>query len=455
MREGTTDIGIMGGGPAGAFAALVLCRAGCSVTMVDAATARPRIEGLSPRVVALLARHGIDPGALGIGPRAVRQALWNGAVETGNGEFLVERAAFDAALRRVAAAEGVTVVTDSVVRIDSSQEGAARIVLRDGAPLIVRRAIDARGRRAPVAAGRMRGPATLTVGGWIASGGLGRPVTMTVPAPDGWLWHADFGDGRAWLQASLDGRAEAGGADLRGRVADLLGSDEARAAFPQGIPCPENLLVRNADTVLAQPDLDPGHIRIGDAAVGLDPLSGHGMFWAVSSALSLIPVLAALEDGSAGQADLARRFYRDRIVETFFRQARVGRDFYRTEGRFGARLFWAARQAWPDDEPSHAGVKSASIARAVVVEDNRLAEREIVRTPAHPAGVAFVAGIPIAPVVRRLRDLADGGCADLLSPDFLSPGASRDQAAALGAWLCGQGLIKRTRTSLMNGGHEA
>jgi hypothetical protein len=42
-----------------------------------------------------------------------------------------------------------------------------------------------------------------------------------------------------------------------------------------------------------------------------------------------------------------------------------------------------------------------------VVEDGRLAERDILVTPAEPAGVAWVAGVPIVEAWRRWRDGAD------------------------------------------------
>ncbi|MEZ5841921.1 MAG: hypothetical protein R3D02_16370 [Hyphomicrobiales bacterium] len=82
------------------------------------------------------------------------------------------------------------------------------------------------------------------------------------------------------------------------------------------------------------------------------------MFWAVSSALAAVPVIAALEEGTPEAVDLAKRFYAERIADTFWRQARVGRDFYRLEERFADAPYWAARRAFPDDLPSHAKARA-------------------------------------------------------------------------------------------------
>ncbi|MEZ5841920.1 MAG: hypothetical protein R3D02_16365 [Hyphomicrobiales bacterium] len=225
----------------------------------------PRIEGLSPRVAALFARHGLDPRALGIGPRVTRRAFWSGTAENRYGEHLVERRGFDRALRQAASNAGAHLVTSQVKSIETGDEGCRVLCLENGERIMVRRAIDARTARAGrVRAGARAGDAD---GRLRLSSNAASAATTTVPCRDGWLWHADFGDGRAWLQASFDGKAEAGGADLAGRVEAMLGSDEARAAFGCRLSCPDDLVARNADTVLAAPDLDPSHIRIGDAAV--------------------------------------------------------------------------------------------------------------------------------------------------------------------------------------------
>ncbi len=217
-----------------------------------------------------------------------------------------------------------------------------------------------------------------------------------------------------------------------GSVADILGCDAA----PSGPP-----LVRACETICASPALTPPVVRIGDAATGLDPLSGHGMFWAVSSALSVAPIVRALIDGDADDRDLAMRFYGARVRDTFYRQARVGRDFYRLETRWRARPFWSARRDWPDNRPVHDTAGDVAVSRAVVVEAGRLTETDVLVTPMHPGGVAWVAGIPIVPIYRKyLRRVAARPSAATLN-ETLSSDTTPEQARAVLAWLLQQQLI--------------
>ena len=69
----TTDVLVIGAGPAGSIAALVLARAGVSVRVIDRAQfPRDKIcgDGLIPDALSLLADLGIDEGVLGLGHRA-------------------------------------------------------------------------------------------------------------------------------------------------------------------------------------------------------------------------------------------------------------------------------------------------------------------------------------------------------------------------------------------------
>ena len=334
------DVAIAGAGPAGTSAAILLARAGLSVRLVAAVVPRaPTIEGASPRVAALLSRFGL--AAEGLAPAVPRRAEWGALPAAPNREHPVDRARFDAALLAQAADEGVEVVRAAVARLDPA---GGVLTLADGRIVAAGRLVEARGRRAPAADGRCRGPATLAIVAPDAD--PVRDGTRLRARAAGWTWRAGQPDGRGVVQVVTDpaGRGREGLAVAWARVT--------------GDPLPDGATATAAEMRLTAPDLDPACLRLGDAAIAIDPLSGHGLFWALSSALMLPPILAALE---AGEVSLARRFWRDRAAATFWRQARVGRDLHRMAGLSGP--FWEARAAWPDDAPAHAEVARPALRR--------------------------------------------------------------------------------------------
>ncbi len=196
MTRERRDIVVLGGGPSGAFAARGLCRDGYDVALVDPDRTPSRIEGVSPRVVAVLANAGIDPAGLALSEPVERRSHWMGTASSANAEHLVDRADFDRALRLAAQQAGVPVYNDKVARLDVGDEGVTA-TLGDGRVITARLAIDARGRRAPRSVDNTRGPATISASAWSRlPSDCGRPRTTVIPAPDGWVWVAEPGDGR-------------------------------------------------------------------------------------------------------------------------------------------------------------------------------------------------------------------------------------------------------------------
>jgi hypothetical protein len=253
--------------------------------------------------------------------------------------------------------------------------------------------VESRGRRAPAARGRCRGPATVAVAGW-TEGPAPETAAALAATSAGWYWSTAL-HGRRWTQIVVDGDGARAG---RGWIAAAWQS--VAAAAGSGFPAlPENPHVRAAELRLTAPELQPRCPRLGDAAVAIDPLSGHGIFWAISSALMAPPLLRAVADG---ETELAARFYRDRVAATFWRQARIGRDFYRMVADWPEAPFWQARRGWPDDKPAHAHLAAPERARRVVVQDGRLREADVLLTPQEPEGVAFVYGQAIAPILDRV-----------------------------------------------------
>ncbi|MEW2913286.1 tryptophan 7-halogenase [Leisingera sp. JC11] len=427
-QTGTFDIAIAGGGPAGSVAAVLLARAGFRVALATLPPCAARYEGMSERVAAILARQRLP--LAGIGPAVQRHVSW-GAFQGGqNSEHLADRNAFDTGLLEAAQAEGVSVVHAAVSSVRSE---AGEIRLADGTCLSARLLFEARGRRAPRQSTEMQrtelaGPDTISVAGFVPPQAGDRTTPRIEARPDGWVWSVPVERDRLWLQA-------VGAAASLGQT----GGKTAVAALWETVlgetPLPRRPVVHAIAPRLAAPDLDPRCPRLGDAAVALDPLSGHGMFWALSSALMAVPIARAL---LSGEAELAREFYRNRVAETFWRQARVGRDFYREAG-FQAP-FWQQRMAWPDEAPAHDTDIRPHTAMRVVVQDGHLARREVLITRDAPGGAAFAAGQEIVPLLRCLNGQPLPDAARFHSA--VLPEAPPQAARAIHQWLLSQGFTE-------------
>lgn len=387
---GQADLVVLGGGPAGAVAAWLAARDGARVVLIDPDRAPSRIEGLSPRLADWLLRSGLGCPSLG---RVSRRSHWAGTSHADNHEILVARPDLDRHLRDCARAAGAELVVD----IATPGRGGAR--LASGRRIEAALVLDARGRRGAGREGTRRGPATIAIGGWLDGPPDSPAQSMVVPFDEGWLWFAGSGGGRAWVQVTLDA-AEGTGAPPARRLARALSccADRLPAGFRADGALP---VVRECSPVLSPLPDDLSVLPIGDAAAAMDPLSGHGMFWAVSAALAADAVRRTLAVGPDRKGrDLARRFLVQRGQDIFLRQARIGRDFIRAETGRAALRFWRARAGFPDDAPAHDGAAAVTTRRQVVVRDRRLAEAEVLVSPRSPGGVAWFLGLPAADLWR-------------------------------------------------------
>jgi flavin-dependent dehydrogenase len=403
------DVLVLGAGPAGVVAARGLRAAGYGVAVVGAPRPYDAFEGLSERAVEGLRAAGCRAALERLGPEVRRIAVWNGETSDANRETLVDRAAFDAGLRRDAAAAGATILDARVRTLEATAEGW-RVVVQRGRdePFALEAGflVEARGRAAPSGgAGGRRGPAaTVLIRRWRLPPG-GRPRSALAAFESGWCWFADLGTGEVLLQILV--ASDPG--DLPARP-DLAAFYDARcAAIPEAAlwlgeaePLGE-VQARTAGAVLAGTLLGATFARVGDAAFAVDPLSGNGMFQAVAVALALPAVVNTLIRRPRDR-DLADSFYRERVEQTFLRMCRVGRDFYGAEARWPKHPFWQARAAWPDAQPAHEPWASAApkLSLRPVSQDGFIVRQPVVVTPDHPRGVWRVADVPLLPLMADL-----------------------------------------------------
>jgi flavin-dependent dehydrogenase len=440
MSDRHTKILILGGGPAGAAAAIGLARLGHEPLLVSAPRRQAAVEGFSDRTMQALETLGFAKALDAVGPRVGRRAFWGGETNQINTEFVVDREPFDAALLADAMDKGIDVI----------QKRAARVV-RAGAQWRVQLAstqivtadflIDARGRAAPVPSSeRLRGPATVSLAR-IWRGVDESPATAVASMPDGWSWYASTGGGRAMLQFLVS--AEPGDLPKRHGLADyydeLLRANDRAREWVTGGELQGGVVARRANPVGAEQPFGVRSIRIGDAAIAPDPLSGHGVYVALGGAQAAAVTINTLL-GKPENTGLARTFYEDRCRLDFMRLCRVGRAFYDEEKRWRDRPFWRSRSDWPDRKPPHAPMDAfpPCIERRPVVENSFVVEHEVVVTPDHPRGVWVVDGVPLAALHKTL--LADDPPADAgrLAEIF---GRPRDSIELAQQWLKDRLLI--------------
>lgn len=440
------SIVVLGAGPAGAAVALGLRRLGHAVTVVGTPRAFDAIEGVSDRVVAGLRGVGIEAALAAIAEPSPRRATWAGSTTALNHERLVDRAAFDRLLWQELQDHGVECLLARVMRWAPGESGDGGHTLQiqrpdDAQPqtLRARFVVEARGRLAPhPPQGVTRGPETVALL-WRGQGAPGGAAGSAVESlPDGWAWCARLPGGAVALQLTVDPSAITlpPRAQLGAFVREQLAAVEAALPFLDSPAAEVHALARTSGAVLAPEVCGDTWLRVGDAAMAADPLSGNGIFQSLSSALQAPMVVHTLLNHPA-DAPHAQRFHTERVQGLFQRFARIGRDFYAQEARWAGEPFWAVRRAWPDALPAHGAEGDAPphIEQRPVVDRDRIRLAEVLVTTEQPLGIWHVDGVEVAPLWRAAR-AAPGREVEALVP-LLGGDTGRAQAAL--RWLRGQG----------------
>ncbi len=321
------DVVIQGAGPAGALCATLLARLGHRVLVVNRSRKTSRIEGVGQRVVDLLNAHGMHHSANAIGARARRSASWAGDVGERNVEYVTSRADLDAGLILDARENGATYLeVDSATFVSTADGHVGHVVSTEGRTVEIGACflVEARGRAAPRNhLAQQSGPETTALVRRINQRETSS-FTAVEGFADGWAWFVATPD-MSLLQIFVDSsnglpkRQELGAFfdEQRQKLAhieELIGMAEATG----------DVLARNATCRLSSEIVSERCLRVGDAAVAIDPLSGHGLFEAFGSALAASATVHTLLR-EPDRRDLAFQFYRERAQQGFLRNARVAR----------------------------------------------------------------------------------------------------------------------------------
>jgi geranylgeranyl reductase family protein len=321
------DVLVVGGGPAGSIAALVLARAGARVALVDkAGFPRDKACGdlIGPRGVQLLRELEVTvPGALAVGDmvvigptgRRVRLPCAPGLTYPGHG-VAVRRADFDALLHETAVNAGAESIAARAV--DPVGPGLGGFSLSNGGQVRADVIVGADGATSRVAQAAGLLDARRVLWGFALRSYVEAPVEL--PAIVWWdeaRWRALPGYG--WLFPGPDGQANVGLGI--GTLADRTSAGRVARLMPAFVhhlhqidlldvrPSPARLGGWLKMGMIGTEPTAPGVLLVGDAAGLVNPLQGEGISQAMASGR------AAAEAVLAGPAQADRR-YRSWLART-------------------------------------------------------------------------------------------------------------------------------------------
>lgn len=406
---------ILGAGPAGGAVALGLVRLGYKVTVVGQPRPFDALEGISERVVEGLKSAGFIRALEAIRKPSARNATWNGASNSANTERLINRRDLDTGIWQDLLNAGVTCTKARISNVNHINTGVEVTIQHPGeeATNTLHGAflVEARGRAAPSAGlKRFRGAETVSLLQYW-QGPSATAQSAAVSFEDGWAWFAMTEQGKRYLQLTFDVAT----ANLPPKAELSHFCTERLLQIPQAAPFMADAQpvgephARASTPILCEEAVGDRWIRVGDAAMAVDPLSGNGIFQAMSSALQAPAVINTLVKAPQN-AELAKQFHQSRVTALFYRFARIGRDFYRMEEQWRDRPFWQTRHHWPDNQPIHVATNfdQFEVKTMPVVQGSEIVAAEVVVTPDQPLGIWHLGGIELAPVVKAVKDRQSG-----------------------------------------------
>ncbi|NMM38200.1 MAG: hypothetical protein HHJ09_11920 [Glaciimonas sp.] len=398
---------IIGCGTAGAVSAALLARIGYDVTVVAKARAHLALEGMSTRAADGLKAAGFQCALDAAGKLAHRFSCWHGRVESANGEYLIEKQSLERALQDDLSGAGVALIQGAVLRYARDETGW-RINVSDNSgrqqQFNADYLITACGRTGGENIGALSGPVSVMLSQSYSARLGNAPFTFIEPFEDGWAWATWDGIGHASLHVTL-ASALLSSADCKHLfTASCRKLKEIQKMIGSRAVAVSAVSARGSRPFLKGTIADAAHLKVGDAAYTVDPMSGHGMYEAISGAYAAVPVIHTLLERPE-HAGLALQFYTRRAQSLFVQRMKSGIELYASEQRWAGNRFWVERSrtmsaqhdillALPD-EPC--------FMKRPVVEHGWIVEREVLLSKSHPQGMRFMDGIDLAQLYRLLN----------------------------------------------------
>jgi len=281
--------------------------------------------------------------------------------------------------------------------------------------------------------------------------GSGLPDHPRIEAgADAWYWGVPLPDGVYNTLVFADPR------DLRAQRGTLADKFHALLAASSLLPSGTKArLVGPVQATDATPYLDDecvtaDSIKVGDAALALDPISSSGVQKAIQSALAAAAVVNTLLQRPRAQA-MAQQFYRASLQESSTRHHAWARNHYAQVAARRPARFWRERAAdatTPDVTAPVAEVAlppdmalrlspGVEIVELPCLVDRFIEARPAVRSPDLAAPVAYLGELELAPMLRCVRS---GMTPRDLARSWM-PRVPLRKGLAIVQWLVARGLL--------------
>jgi len=415
------DVCVIGGGPAGSSLAAQLSALGNRVVLVERAKF-PRShlgESLTPGVRALLHSMGAGEVLQKSGALPVRsvQVNWEGGprerIDPQGRGSLVDRGRFDALLLEHARAVGVHVMQPAAFRKCAECADGWQITVMRGVETILINArflADASG-RAFATRGRKRRTGARTTAYYAYWQGSNLPRQPRIEAgDDAWYWGVPIPDGTYNTLVF---------ADPRTCTLDSVQQRIAQSSLLQGcrdIHLASPVRAADATAYLDEESVTYCSIRVGDAALAIDPLSSSGVQKAIQTALSGAVVVNTLLHRQESRG-AALDFYRSCVTEASERHRRWANEYYAAATATRSGRFWQQRSSRYTPAAPLPAVNAATLSHQKVklsldlrfielpcIDGEFVALKTALQHPALERPVTYVGGIDLPPLVRKLRE---------------------------------------------------
>lgn len=355
----STDICVVGGGPAGSTIAYRLAALGFDVCVVNSGqahrfhTVASLPQSILPLLESFAARDVIENAGF---LRQTRSIIWwseSAPVirdDSASKGLIVERERFDRLLLEHAKSAGVRVFQPAMAEKPVRVEGGGWAIkfTHDGAlkEIDARILVDASGGQNLLPGKRLRGsPPLIALYAYWEGKNVSETTGCVEAGLEEWLWYTPLDDTGAIAVIFIDPKrlSKSKEEDILSLYHSLLGQfqlfpgDRLRIGAGGVTAC-------DASSRFSADPVGFDFIRVGDAYLSLDPLSSQGIQSAIASSLQAAIVVNTLLR-STENSESAVQFYRDRQQEKIQQYTAKTAGFYAERASVSKNRFWTDRGA--------------------------------------------------------------------------------------------------------------